>query len=89
MRTKRNNKMVLVRIRIKIGIALNEIKTKGHKSPKNVRVKRTSGSKGRQGQKDVRVQRTSGFNGRKGSMVVRAETNNKTVMIRTNIGIAS
>jgi hypothetical protein len=54
VRTKRNKKAVLVRIRIKIGIALKEIKTKGRQGPKDVRVK----------------------------------TNNKTVMIRINIGIA-
>ena len=41
---KRNYQMVVVRIRIIIGIVLNEIKTKG--------------SKGRKGPKDVRVQRT-------------------------------
>jgi hypothetical protein len=55
VRTKRNKKAVLVRIRIKIGIALKEIKTKGRKSPKDVRVQRTSGSKGRHGPKNVRV----------------------------------
>ena len=58
MRTKRNKKAVLVRIRIKIGIALKEIKTKERKGQKDVRVKRTSGSKGRKGQKNVRVKRT-------------------------------
>ncbi len=35
---KRNKKAVLVRIRIKIGIALKEIKTKGRQGPKDVRV---------------------------------------------------
>jgi hypothetical protein len=34
VRTKRNKKAVLVRIRIKIGIALKEIKTKGRQGPK-------------------------------------------------------
>jgi hypothetical protein len=41
---KINYQMVVVRIRIIIGIVLNEIKTEG--------------SKGRKGPKDVRVQRT-------------------------------
>ena len=58
VRTKRNKKTVLVRIRIIIGFALKEIKTKGRKSPKDVRVQRSSESKGRKSPKVVRVQRT-------------------------------
>ena len=38
---KRNYKTVMVRIRINIGIGLKEIKIKGRKGPKDVRVLRT------------------------------------------------